>query len=511
MEFKNISHIDFGPRDARHAATHDAFNEDLFKRIYVDPFGIDKRDYYKGNKSFVFGLKGSGKSAFLKYMEIEKRSSAHTRFVYFSDSLQELNGEGGGTNILATSTDFEGIENYDEYWQSFIYLLISKVLFESDHSRHKKLLQFVRGQSSGDAGGLLKGILSKAPTMERWAAEISKAPSFKLEGGFENIANLEHLFSSVTHILSERPPQKPIYLFVDELEITFENKAQFDRDVNIGASLVRIIRKLNEDFRSKSIPVYICCAIRKEVSERILGGDSAKIVSDLGNEISWQRTSKVNDDPEFAHPLLDIIIRRIFYANRPGGRFMSKEDAAGVVKQYFPFFNARGSGRFTQGSLLDLTTYRPRDMSILFNEAKKIDGKRNFFKADTFKRLIRKPLREAMWSDYTEALRSRFSARQMEVFKKVFFRLPRRFKFSDFLTALDDFSEDPDMAEMLDGFKATDWANILKELYVLGAIGNIESGEVVDERMLFYFRGYTDGLLINRNVDIIKQSAMFDA
>lgn len=507
---QQIGKIDFGQRDARHAATHSEFNEDLFTKVFIDPFGVEKSDYINGKKSFIFGIKGSGKSAFLRYLEIERRKRCLTRYVYFSDNVRELSTGVGLQNLPIPSGEAAHTKNPDAYWRSFFFLLIGKVIFDSGLGNHKEYLEFIRRQTTGAPGGYLSAILGSAPTMESWATSIGPGSSIKADGKFAKIVNIEHFFSNAVSLLSRSKLPKPIYIFVDEMEVTYENEDQFTRDVKLASSLVRIIRDLNESFRSGKIDVYICCAIRKEISERILGGDAAKIVSDLGDEISWQRSSWERQDSNYVHPLFEIGLRRIFYANRPRALFFTAEDRKAVLSAYFPFYRSPVRRKGTQGIILDLTTYRPRDISILFNEAKKIDKDRTSFREETFLRLVRKPFREALWTDFAEALRARFSQQQVEIFKKVFYRLPQRFQYADFLASLDDFSGDPTMARMIDTFDDQSWALVLKELYTLGAVGNAEQGDIIDERLMFHFRGYTDGLLINSRVAIIKQAAMTD-
>ncbi|WP_143535675.1 hypothetical protein [Roseisalinus antarcticus] len=85
----NIGKIDFGPLDARHAATSSDFDEIFFQKVFIDPAGINLDDFNRGKKYFIYGIKGSGKSAILKYLEISNRKKCYTRFVYFSDAARE--------------------------------------------------------------------------------------------------------------------------------------------------------------------------------------------------------------------------------------------------------------------------------------------------------------------------------------------------------------------------------------------------------------------------------------
>ena len=68
----------------------------------------------------------------------------------------------------------------------------------------------------------------------------------------------------------------------------------------------------------------------------------------------------------------------------------------------------------------------------------------------------------------------------------------------------DDFSADPEVAEMIEITTPKKWAQVLKDLYELGAVG-YSSVENDEERVHFHFRGNTEGLQITRKDFIVKQ------
>lgn len=506
-----IGRIDFGPLDARHAATESQFDEDLFSKVFIDPVGIDINDLRRGKKYFVYGIKGSGKSAILKYLDIQLRRQAETRFVYFSDSVRE-HGSSMRSNVPVDTHEVTAVHYPDEYWRSFFYILIAKVMYESSIANNKRFLNLVRSKATGAAGGLLERVMRSAPSLTAWSSELGGRPSVKVEGEFSEIVTVEQFFSSAMGVLAEKKLQRRLYVFVDELEVVFKSGEQFEKDVALAESLVRVIRDLNEQFRKRQIDVYIYCAVRREISDRILGGDASKIIADLGQEVAWERPSWAHEDPNYIHPLFEIALRRIFFSENPSRPSFPLEERERVIKQYFPFFSYGGSGKKgTQAQILDLTTYRPRDISILFNAAQKVDKNRESFQNETFVRLIRKPLKDALWRDFTEALRSEFSQSQLVLLGKILDRLPQRFSFAEFMRAVDDFSADPEISAMLDKYTEVHWSSILKELYKLGAVGNVEQGENIDERFKFHFRGYTSGLIIAKGVGIVKQKALVEA
>ncbi|RBW56218.1 P-loop ATPase, Sll1717 family [Ruegeria sp. A3M17] len=202
----------------------------------------------------------------------------------------------------------------------------------------------------------------------------------------------------------------------------------------------------------------------------------------------------------FIHPLFEIILRRIYFSKHKRDVSFESSKQWDVVNEYFPFFEYTKTQRY----LLNLTTYRPRDLSVLMNCAKQVDKKRNNFREETFTRLIRQKLRDALWTDFAEALRSSYTREQLSVLKRVLFHLPRSFQFKQFNEVLDDFSHDPELADLIDFYEPKDWARLLKDMYRLGALGYSHKNEADEERLHFMFRGDLDGLVISPEHQVVK-------
>lgn len=499
-----ISQIDFGPKDARHAFISGKEDEAIFERVFIHPFGISTHDFTSGKKCFVYGIKGSGKSAFLKYLQITLAKTSITHFVYFSDVLRELNAGGTSVGDAVPSEEISKFDNPDEYWSSFFFLLIARILYNSAFKQSRHFLEFVRRQTTNAPGNIFQKIFGRAPTLETWSAQISKSPTMDLDGRFENIINLEHFYKSAVSLLEDIRIPKRIYIFVDELEVTFQSDGKFKRDVKVAESLVRKIRDINEAFRERGINIYVLCAIRREVANHVIGGDAAKIVSDLGEAISWERSARDDGDEFSLHPLFEIVLNRILFSERPNRPKPTREDYRNTLSQYFPFYR----GTSTQRYILDLTTYRPRDISILFAEARRIDGTRDHFEFETFKRKARKSYRDQLWIDFAEALRSRYNESVVSVFGKALQSLPDNFLYGDFIEKLDDFSGDPSIARLFDEASDIEWVNIFKDLYELGAIGHFEKGTVNEENYKFHFRGDTNPPIITPQTRLVKPAGL---
>lgn len=497
-----VGKIDFGPKDARHAFAEGEENEKVFQNVFVEPYNIELEEFSSGRRCFVYGIKGSGKSAFLRFFKLTNSSKSISRFVYFSKNLKELQ-KSRDRNLpdsdSAPADEIRTFQDPDEYWSAFFFLLFARMIYENDFSSGRQFLEFVRRQTTNAPKNFFDSIFRKAPTLETWGAQLSQTPSVDLKGTFDSIVNLSHFYQSSISILSDVRFKKPYYILVDELEIAFQSNDQFSSDVKVADSLVRVVRDLNEELRSRKIPIFIIAAIRTEVAKRVIGGDTAKIVGDLGRPISWERAARDND--EYAlHPLFRIVLNRILYSENESRTTKSQKDYETAIKKYFPFYR----GTHTQRYLLDLTTYRPRDIAILFGEAQQFHRNDESFEFETFKRKCRKNYRTALWTDFAEAMRSLHSERIVEVLGRVIFTVPDYFGVDQFVERLDDYSGDPDIAKIIDEYSLGDWHRVFKELYELGAIGHTEPGNHQEENLKFHFRGDTEELIIGRTTQLVK-------
>ncbi|RBW60890.1 P-loop ATPase, Sll1717 family [Ruegeria sp. A3M17] len=278
----NISDIDFGTKDARHAYTEGHEDEKTFQRVFIQPFGTEDSDFFSGKKCFVYGIKGSGKSAYIRHLEIILRNRAYTQFVYFSDTVRSDNSQNG----LAVD-DPQHLNNPDDYWRTFFSIIIANVLFERERQNSKKFLTFIKEQVAPNKKSFVKTLLAKSPALERFSLNISKSPNIEIEGTFEESMSTEQFYQSSVTLLSETKLQKPIYIFVDEFEFVYENAEKHVKDVQISESLIRIVRDLNEEFRRAGADIFLICAIREELAKQVIGGDAAKIVEDKGTPIEW--------------------------------------------------------------------------------------------------------------------------------------------------------------------------------------------------------------------------------
>lgn len=502
-----ISKIDFGPIDARNDFATNNGQKSPLSRVFVNPFGIDLEDYSTGRKCFIFGIKGAGKSTLLRIIKERVEKASAVEFLYFSEAIKTIEPKVRLDNVESIPpSELSGVTLGPSFWRSFFILVIAKhIAKHTSSSAARKFLSYVYTQATGEKGTFWS-IVSSVPYLKSWAATVGSGHNkVSLEGEFKRLGDISLFYDSALALLRDVVLNRPFYIFLDELEISFSTAKKFNDDVEAASSLIKEVRNLNEAFRQNNIPVFIICAVRKEVSQKILGQDAAKIVRDLGYELSWQRTSWSSKHADYYHPLFEIVLRRIHSSENKSGGHASWNDLANIEKRYFDFEGKN----WTQKSILDLTTYRPRDIPVLFSRVKEYDGPKEKFDKTTFSRSARKAYRDDLWGDFAEALRTEYSEREVNLLKKIFFGLPSYFRMDDFMRKADDFSGDPDIADLLDKTPSIKWSNCLKDLYELGAVGWSETKDD-EEKIHFHFRGDTDGLQISKTNFIVKPLGLRD-
>lgn len=490
-----IGSIDFGPKDARHAFITGEESEKAFEEIFITPIGLNVSDFLNGKKNFIYGIKGAGKSAYLRHLDIHaRRQGFETEFIYFADHTEDKPSEASiGIGLPGKPPKMAG--NLEHYWTTVILLAIGRRIFESETPGSGAYLKFLAKQQNPSYSGYLSAFLKRVPIFNTILAKISpESQSIEAEGTFRDILTYEDFFEDAFYHL-RRIKNSNIAILIDELEVAFQTQDQFEHDISLARALLRSVRNLSERFQKDQIKISVIAAIRKEAAAKISGGDAQKIVSDLGLEISWDDANRSDRN----HPLFNIALGRIAISaglRKPDGTL----DLNRAQEKYLPFCKKMQD----QKAILDLTTYRPRDVAILFREAASSDKNATFFSRHNFTKDCRRKYRNELWADFSEALRFSYARKKVEVFGQVFADQTNRFTLNSFKETFDDYSADPDVAEIIDDFNQREWGAILKELYELGAVGYLSTNENGAPIQAFYYRGQTEPLILKKGLTLVK-------
>lgn len=268
----------------------------------------------------------------MKYLECNfARNAENLVFsIRFKSEIDQIDKE-SFEEIAAKNEDSPGEEKYaissitDQasyvlVWKTF---LINQIITRASAGEYRvfednddyrllvSLLKCIYGEAS------IPAIIM--PKIKRGSVELTAAfadalsTSVKLELDFDSNKkriNYSKISKKVYQLFSQLHfVYSPVYILIDELELSVRNKHQYEKDVALVRDLILAIDDINTMCAEKCQNIHIIASIRSEVlnSVRSAGFELTKPIEDCGVEINWfQRGGSYLDNP-----LLRIIENKI--------------------------------------------------------------------------------------------------------------------------------------------------------------------------------------------------------
>lgn len=233
----SLNQLNFGKTDAKNeVVSRDMQTIQHFVESFTSPNGLNIDDFVHGKRAFVHGVKGSGKTALLRYVQHQaKKDQCLTRFVSFSGNISESEREKifeqSGIKIYEDSKLEIGADCVN-IWIIFIMRQIVHIIDENSHSfssNHsiRVFCDLIKRLYDGEEKGLLNWLIT---TVKNGKYKIkSKHFDAKLEPSKAN----EEKDYTVDIIIQQEfilmkdlswEGHKRIYLFFDELNLSFASK-----------------------------------------------------------------------------------------------------------------------------------------------------------------------------------------------------------------------------------------------------------------------------------------------
>lgn len=491
-----LNELFVGKVDAKNEFLEDSFEKkDLFITSFFCPDNVVLEDFYKRKRYFILGYKGTGKTALLKYIErtLKREKQIHSLFLLFKTDITEnekkMMSRLTGTIIAEQNGVLEEV-SYEDVWLWLIHRLIvheiestGANLFEDN----KDLDRYIKCVHVADEGKILYGIGKFFPKIKRGnikagmnAGVISSQIGLVFEWSDENkeYLNFSSLVKQATELLKKLSPGKEeFFIFVDELELVYSTKKQYDKDIKLLRDLIVATSKVNEIFKKKSLRLGVVAAIRDEVLSVIssAGREINKSIDDFGVSLRWQQAG----GDVAKHPLIQMISQKIAASDKS----ISYDE---VWDKYFPKTINKLS---CQEYILRQTWYRPRDIVRLLGIIQKQFPNKECFEQYMFESISKDYSKES-WVELTEELLSIFQHDDLAAIKMVLTGFFSPFRASDFQKRIEELSKIySNVSNFQDKHKIGD---VLQILYRVGIIGNTGA------RIRYFCRGDND-------FDITKQ------
>lgn len=454
-----------------------------FFNSFIMPPNFELEDILEGDKCFIRGYKGSGKTALLLYINDyihQKDENAVSSFMYFKEYT---NIDRNHMDIVTSKYRNQTEENvvFDKKTllkeQSFIYiwrwLLYSRII-EDNIANNYALFE------NNSAWNSFVKKINKI-TYDRIGDKAQKFPAkLKIQAGYVdftlasdisfsakiNVAAYE-AFVSVINDASEdfvklNKTDTPYFIFLDELEAYYSDEVLFRRDLTMLRDLIFVVKDINNIFLAwGNNKAKIVCSIRTEVinsiNKFIPAKELNKATSGYEKVLSWN----YNNTTAYQHPIFQVLLKRIELAElKNGNTFSSQEE---LFKKWFPMpINERNPVE----EIITMTWYKPRDVVRLIIAAQNsIASNAEFFSQDLYTSLTEEYSSESL-KEIKEELNILYTPEEMEEIISLFRGFNAVFSLQDLKNRITN------------NYSGTIWEtklnSILSDLYRVGFLGNLE-------------------------------------
>jgi hypothetical protein len=479
----DISDLRFGDIDARHEILS---RNPASRRLFLDAFSVS--DYSQldnllsGEKFVIVGPKGSGKTAYLRYLHdrLSKNENSSSRFIIFRDEVTSQDRDKLSTLASFRFYDSAGVDSNDEQildcssaWQLFIHREIASLISRShdlcakttDVSNYVTLLeQFFSGFKTSKYKQYLKKITKGRLKVGGFGSELEIEAEFvDVHGNIDVSEFVRYCNAVVTRLDFNAEKNDPRFnIFFDELNISFVSGEEFKKNAILIRDLVSACGILNSLFAEHHVPIFIYTALRSEVVDSVEGSvrELRKWIDDKAVQLNWMLPSVEYRD----QPIIALLKKRIQANEKSADPNFSKE-----IK-LDDYFESRIGGRPVSDFLLFESWARPRDLVRLLGSASKYVPKGKRFDTESFYK-SRSEYSKGSWEEKRDELNSKYAQAGIDSIKRVFTGFQVSFTLAQLEIRLTQLrGRDPRINQFLSGRIIE---VLLEDLFKVGILGNM--------------------------------------
>ncbi len=495
----------------------DAFNElkeygaDWFKKAFFIYSKYKMDDFIDGKSYYICGEKGTGKTAFLRYLQCVLEEDENNLIIPIRFK-SDLDSEDKKALIRASANVRETIaEGWEEFkdssdavivWQVYIinklFVTCEEVgeyhFFEDtkELNQIRKLLKIVYPDYKERIVPQIKGGQLNVETslLKMLDAKLQLEIGYKNKN--ENI-NFNRIAKTIVNRFSRlRYDRNRAYIIFDELELSVRSQKEHQRDIKLVRDLIIAIDKLNEICKLNGMEIYTLASIRTEVIKSVYtaGYEINKCIEDYGIIISWYQRGGNYE----SNQLLKIIENKIIACEDSRGI----SNHGDVWEKYFPKFI---NGVETKRYILNYSWMHPRDIVRLMNGVTFEGASESKFTQEMFDRAMKK-YSSSSWIEIVEGLRLKYSEDDIAALKLILNNVEVPFTYQYLSLRIEKMAEIDD--RVLHFKKNQRLRNVLDDLFEYGVIGN------TGQRMIFKFME-DDDLAVTEDMIIHKPLRNFFA
>lgn len=483
---------------------------DRFKRLIMVPDGLNVDSLLDGERYYLTGEKGAGKTAMLIYtaLKAEELFDAERCFIIFKEFSQEEREDYSG---LAHVTHYdqgkiESCVDYEFVWWWVFHNTITETILSSQkeifisNESLQTYLAAVKSVASNPRGDSRRmpvitkdGYVEASVTVPIKGVEISLAGKVNFE---KNPADKQKIRFS-THInelnrlfMNLEAADSQLYVVVDEMNLSMKNTEEFERDVIMIRDLIIAIERFNAFSKNSHGNVRIIGSIRNEVinSVKVKGKEINKAVESYGIPIDWTQYT----DQSLDHPLIKLLTNYFRISDELNNKAPAKTNAA-EFDRWVDYEIYRVP---SEEIIRNFTLYKPRHVVRLLNLSKLLCGNSKKISTSTFNTIKRRYSLEC-WNEVIEELALSYTSRELELIKEWLTGMPWLTSFHAMQEKAEKmWANNRYCKNLLDHFD-----DLMRDLYKAGVIGNYLKpyGKLPKHR--WYFRG-DETLLKSQDIQI---------
>ena len=470
---------------------------------FLIPENVQPASLKNDEKYFVYGFRGTGKTSLLRWLSHQKSADgALVDFVLFKTEIpeterKEISSEVGFKMQEIDSGKLEFSQDFKTAWTWFLIHRIAEALHKVDAFTSQIPVQKLTRLCGLDKPAYKK-VLGFLPRMKGLSFKIGADVEFfqgelgaefePREGGGE--VSLGAMIERAKSYLKEIDFGVPLYVFLDELEVFYEEETKYTRDQRMVRDLMFVTSQLNDFMCGNKKECHIIAAVRSEVLDGMgaIGQEVDRLVYDQGIPIVWHFARRSTE-----HPLFEMLAKKIRNSDAECTSLSTSE----IISNYFPQMVRNES---IDQYLLDRSFYRPRDLIWRLTIIQKQYPEDEFFRDETL-RETENDYSKKMWDEIAYELSASYSKPEVEAIEMLISGSSDRFQLHHIEGRSNVLSlQSEKMRSLLSRVGLID---ILQDLYRLGAIGNFfrEGASASDIRNRWSFRG-DPTLLPNKQMTI---------
>lgn len=472
-----LKKIRFGAVDARYeVTTRDPKVTEHFRSSYLEPAGLTIEEFVAGKRFFVHGVKGAGKTALLRFIQLN-RIDHHclTRFTSFASDISEADRDKmigiSGINTYEQK-DVEVEKSAVDIWTVFIFRQIANIIEQNRvaFNSNRSLTTFCELIGRFYAGHDNKTLLSwlsktlqtgKYKIKSRYVDVHLKGEALEEEREYDVSLIVEQCLKLLKDISWEGA--NGIYLFFDELNLSFTSRTTHRRDAILIRDLIIAVDRLNSYFIENGKPIYLIAAARSEVLHVINAPmlEINKMLADRGRELRW-----FSKNAGGKWPIVSLFEKKI-NASEKVEHYQLSDDVMQAYCHHDIF------GYRPEDFIVEATWCNPRDLVLLFGSAaERAERNEPMFGSAVLNRVLDE-YSTAAWVERGEELSVEYAPQEVQAIKKVLLNLGRHFKLRQFEEECErKGSRDVSIAQLIKKYQPV---RILEDLFRVGVLGQSTS------------------------------------